>query len=170
MSLNPVIRSMRAADASAVLAIYAEGMESGNATFECETPDWARFDRARLTSPRLVLEDEGGVCGWAVLSAVSSRPVYAGVAEVTLYIAQRVQGRGYGTGLLNALIERSEAEGRWMLQAVVFPENTASVRMHEGAGFRVVGRRERIALMQCGPHAGRWRDTLLLERRNARAD
>jgi phosphinothricin acetyltransferase len=158
---------MTADDADAVLAIYAEGVAGGNATFECEAPDWAKFDAARLTSPRLVVEDETGVCGWAVLSAVSARPVYAGVAEVTLYIAERAKGQGLGARLLAALIEASEVAGIWMLQAVVFPENTASIRLHEGAGFRQVGRRERIALMRCGPHAGRWRDTLLLERRSA---
>ncbi len=158
---------MTSDDADAVLAIYAEGVASGNATFECAAPDWAKFDAARLTSPRLVVEDEGGVCGWAVLSAVSARKVYAGVAEVTLYIAERAKGQGLGARLLAALIEASEAAGLWMLQAVVFPENTASIRLHERAGFRQVGRRERIARMECGPYAGRWRDTLLLERRSA---
>ncbi len=157
---------MAAADAGEVLAIYAEGVAGGDATFECETPDWPQFDAARLTSPRLVAEDAEGVCGWAVLSAVSARNVYAGVAEVTVYIAERAQGRGLGGRLLQALIEASEAAGFWMLQAVVFPENQASIRLHERAGFRVVGRRERIAFMACGPHAGRWRDTLLLERRS----
>ena len=161
------IRTMTKADAEAVLAIYAEGVARGDATFECRTPDWAGFDAARLSSPRLVVEDADGVCGWAVLSAISSRSVYAGVAEVTVYIAQRVQGHGYGSRLLRALIEASEAAGVWMLQATVFPENNASIRLHESAGFRHVGRRERIAFMGCGPHAGRWRDTLLLERRSA---
>jgi L-amino acid N-acyltransferase YncA len=113
-----------------------------------------------------VIEDAEGVCGWAVLSAVSARKVYAGVAEVTLYVAERARGRGLGARLLHALIEASEAAGLWMLQAVVFPENQASIRLHERAGFRLVGRRERIAFMACGPHAGRWRDTLLLERRS----
>lgn len=161
------IRPMTSDDADAVLAIYAEGVAGGNATFECQAPDWAKFDAARLQAPRLVVEDAQGVCGWAVLSAVSARKVYAGVAEVTLYIAERAKGQGLGGRLLTALIEASEAAGLWMLQAVVFPENTASIRLHEGAGFRQVGRRERIALMECGPHAGRWRDTLLLERRSA---
>jgi len=158
---------MTSDDAEAVLEIYAEGVAGGDATFECEAPDWASFDAARLASPRLVLEDGEGVCGWAVLSAVSARKVYAGVAEVTLYIAERVRGQGLGARLLAALIDASEIAGLWTLQAVVFPENTASIRLHERAGFRQVGRRERIALMQCGPHAGRWRDTLLLERRSA---
>jgi L-amino acid N-acyltransferase YncA len=158
---------MTSDDADVVLAIYAEGVASGNATFECHPPDWAKFDAARLQVPRLVVEDESGVCGWAVLSAVSARQVYAGVAEVTLYIAERAKGQGLGARLLAALVDASEAAGIWMLQAVVFPENTASIRLHERAGFRQVGRRERIALMECGPYAGRWRDTLLLERRSA---
>lgn len=158
---------MTRADAEAVLAIYAEGVAGGDATFECETPDWARFDAARLAAPRLVIEDADGVCGWAVLSAVSARKVYAGVAELTVYIAERAQGRGLGGRLLQALVEASEAAGIWTLQAVVFPENQASIRLHQRAGFRLVGRRERIAFMACGPHAGRWRDTLLLERRSA---
>ena len=158
---------MKQDDADAVLHIYAEGVARGDATFECEAPDWGRFDSSRLAEPRLVITDSHGVRGWAVLSAVSTRKVYSGVAEVTVYIAERAQGRGYGGQLLKSLIEASEVAGIWMLQAVVFPENRASIRLHEGAGFRLVGRRERIALMACGGHAGRWRDTLLFERRSA---
>ena len=158
---------MAITDAEEVLAIYAQGVSEGNATFECKTPDWAEFDAVRLKAPRLVVEDRDGVCGWAVLSPVSARPVYAGVAEVTLYIASRARRQGMGVRLLRALIEASEAAGLWMLQAVVFPENDASVTLHERAGFRQVGRRERIGLMRCGPFKGQWRDTLLLERRSA---
>ena len=157
---------MTADDADAVIAIYAEGVAEGNSTFECAAPDWPRFDASRLAEPRLVLEEAGDVLGWAVLSSGSARPVDAGVAELTLYLARTARGRGLGGRLLRALIEASEAAGVWTLQAVVFPENEASVRLHEQAGFRRVGRRERIAFMACGPHAGRWRDTLLLERRS----
>jgi phosphinothricin acetyltransferase len=160
------IRSMMSGDAGAVLAIYAEGVAQGHATFECEVPDWTRFDRTRLKEPRLVIESADGVCGWALLSAVSARPVYDGVAEVTVYVAARAQGRGFGARLLTTLIEASEKSGLWTLQAAIFPENVASLRVHERCGFRVVGRRERIGYMRCGPMAGRWRDTIFLERRS----
>lgn len=157
---------MTEADAGSVLAIYAEGIAEGHSTFESETPDWAGFDAARLPEPRLVIELDKQVCGWAVLSSVSQRPVYAGVAEVTLYLTQSVRGRGWGVQLLQALIVEAEACGFWTLQAIVFTENAASIRLHERCGFRLVGRRERIGRMRSGPLAGQWRDTLLLERRS----
>ncbi len=154
-------------DARAVLSIYAEGIAGGDATFEGEVPEWAEFDAARHKTPRLVIEDAEGVCGWAVLSSVSRRAAYDGVAEVTVYIAERAKGQGLGRQLLDALITESEAAGIWTLQAVVFPENSASARLHEGAGFRLVGRRERISKVARGPRAGEWQDTLLFERRSA---
>lgn len=161
------IRPMADHDGDAVLAIYAEGIARGDATFESEVPSWSGFDAARLERPRLVIEDDEGVCGWAVLSAVSRRAAYDGVAEVTVYIAERAKGQGLGRRLLDALIDASEAEGFWMLQAVVFADNAISLRLHERAGFRVVGCREKIARVAQGPKAGQWQDTLLLERRSA---
>lgn len=145
-----------------VRAVYAEGIATGVATFETEVPSWEVFDRSRRPDCRRVaLDAEGRVVGWAALSPVSSRPAYAGVAEVGVYVAERTRGTGVGTRLMTALVEASEAAGLWTLQAAVFPENDASLRLHEKVGFRVVGRRERIGrLYDC------WRDTVLLERRS----
>ena len=159
------VRAMAAHDAERVLAIYRDGIETGDATFQAETPPWDAWDRGHLASPRLVAEDgdDGAVLGWAALSPVSARPVYAGVAEVSVYVAEEARGRGVGRALLEALVEGSEAAGIWTLQAGIFPENEASVRLHESVGFRRVGRRERLGRMH-----GRWRDVLLLERRSDR--
>lgn len=144
-------------------AIYQAGMDTGRATFTTQAPGWAEWDRGHLPHSRLVaLTDDGTVLGWAALSAVSGRCVYAGVAEVSIYVAAAAQGQGVGRALLSALLTDSEAHGLWMLQAGIFPENTASLRLHEAHGFRVVGRRERIGQLH-----GVWRDTLLLERRSA---
>ena len=159
------IEPLELSDADAVLAIYAEGIAGGNATFETEAPAWRAWDESRLPAPRLVARDAARrVLGWAALSPVSRRAVYAGVADVGVYVAADSRGRGVGRALLAALIEASEAAGIWTLQAGIFPENAASLRLHEAQGFRRVGRRERI-----GRHLGRWRDTLLLERRSAMA-
>ena len=145
-----------------VCAIYEEGIATGDATFQTEAPSWEEWDRGHLSTCRLVARDEAGtVIGWAALSPVSSRPVYAGVCEVSVYVAGRARGHGVGRLLLEALITASEADGRWTLQAGIFPENTASVTLHERRGFRVVGRRERLGAMH-----GVWRDVLLLERRS----
>lgn len=161
------IRPMTAADAVAVLNIYAEGIATGHATFQSEPPSWDEFDAARLKTPRLVAEsDEGAVTGWAALSAVSSRCVYAGVAESTLYVAAAARGRGVGKALLSALIAASEAEGYWSLHAGIFPENAASLGLHESLGYRRVGVFERMGRMGHGPLAGRWRDVVMLERRS----
>ncbi len=147
----------------AVRAIYAEGLATGTATFATEPPTWSDWDGGHLPTCRLVATDEtGAVRGWAALSPVSGRCVYAGVGEVSVYVAAQARGQGVGRQLLTALIAESEAHGMWTLQAGIFPENTASVRLHQAHGFRVVGRRERI-----GQLAGVWRDTLLLERRSA---
>jgi L-amino acid N-acyltransferase YncA len=157
-------RSLTAEDWPAVKAIYEEGIASGDATFEQAAPPWSDWDAAHLPGCRLVaIGGDGRVVGWAALTRVSSRCVYAGVAEVSVYVALNARGRGIGTQLLTALVERSEAHGLWTLQAGVFPENVASVTLHERCGFRVVGRRERLGQMD-----GRWRDVLLLERRSAR--
>ena len=154
---------MRAADWEEVLAVYLEGVATGEATFETRAPAWEEWDAAHLPFARLVArEREGaGVGGWAALSPVSRRSVYAGVAETSVYVGQRQRGQGVGRALLAALVEASERNGVWTLQASIFPENVASLALHRACGFREVGRRERI-----GRLVGRWRDTLLLERRS----
>lgn len=153
---------MRPGDWPAVLAIYLEGIATGNATFETQAPSWEVWDDKHLARPRLVFRDDPDVAGWAALSRVSARACYAGVAEVSVYVGDAFRGRRIGSQLLGALVERSEADGIWTLQASIFPENDASVQLHLRNGFRVVGRRERIAQLH-----GAWRDTLLLERRSA---
>src|SRR5581483_2000056 len=143
-------------------AIYLDGIATGNATFEQSAPEWDRWDAGHLAKPRLVARAESGdILGWAALSPVSGRCVYAGVAEVSVYIAEHARGRGVGRQLLERLVDESEAAGVWTLQAGIFPENAASVSLHASAGFRVVGTRERIGQMN-----GRWRDVLLMERRS----
>lgn len=159
------VRPMRRDDWAAVRAIYAEGIATGDATFETEPPDWARFDREHLAHSRLVARGPAGVLGWALLSPVSSRPCYAGVAEVSLYVGAGARGRGVGSALLSALVAESEQAGLWTLEAWIFPENTASLALHARAGFREVGRRERL-----GRDANGWRDVLLLERRSPPAE
>ena len=158
---NLTIEHMRATDWDAVRTIYCEGIETGNATFETDVPNWDAWDTAHLKTCRLVAKRGGRVVGWAALSAVSSRCVYAGVAEVSVYVAARARGRGVGRALLSALVAASEHEGIWTLQAGIFPENEASVALHARCGFRTVGRRERLGQMD-----GVWRDVLLMERRS----
>lgn len=159
------IGAMTAAHGPAVLAIYQAGIDEGNATFETHAPDWPEFDAARLSDHRFVALDDGGeVVGWVAVSAVSARPVYAGVVEHSVYVAPHCRGQGIGRALLDALIASTTAAGIWTIQSGIFPENTASVALHRAAGFREVGRRERI-----GQHWGRWRDVILIERRSARA-
>ena len=146
-----------------VHAIYEEGIATGNATFTTEAPAWDAWDNSHLAHSRLVAHDEAGpLLGWAALSPVSNRCVYGGVGEVSVYVGTAARGRGVGRQLLAALVVASEAHGLWTLQAGIFPENTTSVSIHAGAGFREVGRRERIGQLH-----GAWRDTLLLERRSA---
>jgi phosphinothricin acetyltransferase len=150
--------------ADEVLAIFQSGIEGGNATFETVLPTWRKFDAGKLADHRFVALDAERVRGWAALSPVSERPVYAGVAEVSVYIHAGAQGRGVGRALLGAVIDSSERAGLWTLQAGIFPENTASMRLHEAAGFRVVGVRERLGRHDFGGRS-RWRDVVLLERR-----
>ena len=157
-----VITPMLPNDWIAVSAIYAEGISTGNATFETDLPDWERWNASHLPSPRLVARCGSEVVGWAALSRVSARAVYAGVAEVSVYVASAARGQKIGLRLLEELIQHAEQNGFWTLQASIFPENTASLRLHERCGFRFVGCRERIAQLN-----GQWRDTLLLERRSA---
>jgi L-amino acid N-acyltransferase YncA len=157
-----MIDSMRPQDWEFVRAIYLEGIATGQATFESEAPDWERWDAGHLPQCRLVARKGDGVLGWAALSPVSKRQVYAGVTEVSVYVAAASRGDGVGGALMRALIEASERHGVWTLQSSVFPENLASVALHLKHGFREVGRRERIAR-----HQGVWRDTVVLERRSA---
>jgi phosphinothricin acetyltransferase len=157
------IDAMQPADWSPVRAIYLEGIATGQATFEQDAPDWEAWDRKHLSVCRLVARRGEEVIGWAALTPYSARAVYAGVAEVSVYIAAAHRGKGVGQRLLEALVIVSEAAGIWTLQAGVFPENSASVHLHERCGFRIVGRRERIGKMH-----GSWRDVLLLERRSAK--
>ena len=157
------IDAMRAEDWEAVRRIYAEGIATGNATFEVEPPPWEKWDAAHRGDCRLVArgEDGGEVLGWAAHSRVSDRCAYGGVAEVSIYVAADARGRGLGRRLLEELIDRSEEAGVWTLQAGVFPENAASIALHRACGFRIVGVRERL-----GRLGGAWRDVALLERRS----
>jgi phosphinothricin acetyltransferase len=162
------IEEMSEADWPAVRAIFRQGIETGHATFESESPDWAVWDAEHLPDPRFVARGANSVLGWVALSPVSGRCVYGGVAEVSLYVDTEHRRRGVGTTLLHAVIDRSEAVGLWMLQAGVFPENEASLALLEREGFRVIGRREKLGKMRHGPRAGEWRDVILLERRSAK--
>ena len=164
MDAGTRIEPLTADDWPVVRTIYAEGIATGQATFETDVPDWPAWDAARLACCRLAARRGAVLVGWATLGPVSSRPVYRGVAEVSVYVAAAARGQGIGRALLAALVEASEEAGLWTLQAGIFPENAASLALHRACGFRVVGRREHIAR-----HHGRWRDTLLLERRSERA-
>ncbi len=144
-----------------VRAIYQEGIAGRQATFETEAPSWSEWDAAHLPHCRLIAVGEGTVLGWAALSPVSRRSCYAGVAEVSVYVAERARGAGVGRLLLERLIAAAEEQGIWTLQGASFPENVASLRLQRRCGFRVVGRRERIARLD-----GNWRDTVLTERRS----
>ena len=160
-SAQVAIAALGPGDWDDVARIYAEGIETRLATFETEVPSWQAWDRAHLPEHRFTAREDGRAAGWAALAPVSSRCVYVGVAEVSVYVAAAARGRGVGTALLSALVASSEAGGVWTLEAGILPENEASVRMHERCGFRVVGRRERLGRMD-----GEWRDVLLLERRS----
>jgi L-amino acid N-acyltransferase YncA len=155
------IGPMAAGDWESVREIYLEGIASGHATFETQAPSWENWDTNHHPFARLVLRTEEGILGWAALSRVSRRIVYEGVAEVSVYVASRARGQGFGLRLLQRLIEESEAHGVWTLQASIFTENDASIRLHRRCGFREVGRRERIAKLHSA-----WRDTMLMERRS----
>lgn len=161
-----LVRPMEAGDAGPVLAIYQAGLDTGQASFEVTAPAWEEFDAAKLPAHRHVAVDAGTgeVLGWAAVIAVSDRCVYAGVVEHSVYVHPGHKRRGIGAALLAALVESTEAAGIWTIQSGVFPENTASLRLHRQAGFRVVGTRERI-----GRHHGEWRDVVLIERRSAAA-
>ena len=160
--MHVLIDELTPADWERVRAIYLEGIATRNATFETEAPSWAEWDAAHHRFARLVACGGGTVLGWAALSPVSRRRCYAGVAEVSVYVAEHARGRGIGRALLEAVIAAAERHGIWTLQGSTFPENEASLRVQRACGFRVVGRRERIALLH-----GVWRDTILMERRSA---
>lgn len=161
-----LIRTLTADDADTIRDIFAAGIASGNATFEAEPPSWTAWDAAHHPELRyLAVDDDGTALGWVSGTPVSARAVYAGVQELGLYVAERARGRGVGTALLTAAVDRAPGLGLWTLQSTIFPENTGSLAVHRRLGFRQVGRRERIARMTVGPLAGQWRDTLLLERR-----
>jgi L-amino acid N-acyltransferase YncA len=159
---------MTAAHWPDVARIYAAGIAAGDATFETDVPDWATWDAAHLKDHRLVSIDDSGlspgpVTGWVALVPVSERCVYAGVVEHSVYVDPAYQGRGVGRLLLEAMIASTEAAGIWTIQSGIFPENRASLALHERVGFRVVGTRERLG--RSG--SGEWRDVVLLERRSA---
>lgn len=160
--MNPTIGKLLPDDWEQVKSIYLEGIATGNATFETDAPDWETWDRNHLSVGRLAAREGDLVIGWAALSAVSSRRVYSGVAEVSVYVSASSRGRGVGRLLLDSLIKEAEHAGLWTLQAGIFPENAASIDLHKACGFREVGRRERIARLN-----GVWRDVILLERRSA---
>jgi phosphinothricin acetyltransferase len=157
----PEVLPMSPAHWPAVRAIYEQGIATGNATFEKSAPSWEQWDAAHLPHCRLAACSGGEVLAWAALSPVSSRCVYAGVAEASIYVAAHARKQGIGQSVLTALVDASERESIWTLQAGIFPENTASLELFQRAGFRVVGRRERLGKMD-----GRWRDVVLLERRS----
>lgn len=164
------IEPMGSSDWPAVRAVWAEGIETGHATFTA-TPiaSWEDWSAGHVPRCSLVARDaEGAVAGWAAVSPVSDRCVYGGVGEVSVYVAAAARGAGVGRRLLIATIDASERAGLWTLQAGIFPENVASLALHRRAGFREVGRRERLGRMPAGPLAGRWRDVILLERRSDR--
>ena len=155
------VEAMRAGDWPAVAAIYGEGIATGIATFETSIPAYDAWDAAHLRDHRLVARADGAVVGWAALNAYSGRSVYRGVAEGAIYVEERARGQGIGSGLLAALIEQTERAGIWTLQAGIFPENKASIALHERCGYRIVGTRERL-----GKLGDTWRDVVLMERRS----
>ena len=163
MTVEPfILRKMTSEDWPAVRSIFEEGIATGNATFETEAPSWEAWDAGHINECRLVATQEDRVVGWAALSRVSGRCVYAGVAEVSVYLSAKERGRGIGRRLVQALIPDSETTGIWPLQAAIFPENEQSITLHRKCGFRMIGRRERLGQMN-----GLWRDVLMFERRSS---
>lgn len=161
------VRPLKATDWPSVRQIYAEGIATGNATFEAEPPSWEDFDLGKLPDHRFIgMDESGAVTGWIAVSPTSTRAVYRGVVEHSVYVASRARRAGVGRRLLDELVRSTEAAGIWTIQSSIFPENEATLALHEAAGFRVVGTRERVARMTYGPYSGRFRDTLLVERRS----
>jgi phosphinothricin acetyltransferase len=159
--VNIAIDHLDRADWEAVREIYLVGIASGNASIETEPPEWEYLDRSLFVFALLIALDNLLIVGWAALSRTSNRSVYAGVAEVSIYVSAAARGRGVGRALLAALIEEAERNDIWTLQAGIFPENTASLTLHKSCGFREVGVREKL-----GSLMGIWRDVILLERRS----
>jgi phosphinothricin acetyltransferase len=155
-------------DWPAVERIYQEGIDTGNATFETHTPTRDAFDAGKIAAHRFVAVDHsaGAVLGWVAASATSARPAYTGVVEHSVYVTSTAQGRGIGRELLGAFLNSVDTAGIWTVQSSIFPENEASLALHDRAGFRRIGMRERIARSEAGPYAGVWRDTVLIERRS----
>ncbi|RJQ62084.1 MAG: N-acetyltransferase [Desulfobacteraceae bacterium] len=162
--MNISIEPLHPKDWEAIRSIYREGIATRNATFETDAPTWEVWDQGHLKACRLAARNEGRLVGWAALSPVSKRKVYAGVAEVSLYVAGSARAKGVGKALLLKLIEESEKAGIWTLQGGIFPENESSLSLHRACGFRIVGRRERIGKMD-----DVWRDVILMERRSSTA-
>lgn len=156
-----MIRPMIAEDAKRVLEIYKMGIDTRNATFETEVPEWIDWDSKHLQHSRFVYTENEKILGWAALSAVSARPVYKGIAEVSIYIDSGFHAKGIGSQLMEKLIDSSEEHGIWTLNSSVFPENTATLRLHEKFRFRIIGTKEKVARLD-----GMWRNTILLERRS----
>ncbi|WP_413376590.1 N-acetyltransferase family protein [Alkalihalobacillus sp. 1P02AB] len=154
------IKKLEKSNWEQVREIYIEGLATRNATFQTEAPCWDIWDETHHHVGRLVAVVDGKVVGWCALTPISSRPVYRGVAEVSIYISKKYTNKGIGSQLMNSLIKGSEAQGVWTLQASIFPENETSILLHKKFGFRIVGRREKIAQLD-----GIWRDTILVERR-----
>lgn len=165
--MNYLIDAMTQADWEQVRSIYLEGISSGNSTFETSAPEWDKWNASHLQEYRLVVRDGARILAWAALSPFSARSVYAGVSELSLYVAAGHRGKGIGSILLQALIESTEKAGLWTLQGGIFPENTASLRLVKKFGFRQVGKREKMGRMTYGPMSGMWRDVILVERRSA---
>ncbi|MGA2408485.1 MAG: N-acetyltransferase family protein [Bacteroidales bacterium] len=157
-----MVREMQQDDSQSVLEIYMMGLETKNATFETTVPSWQKWDSKHLPHSRFISEENGIVAGWAALTPFSSREVYRGVAEVSIYVANGFRGKKIGSGLMEQIIISSELNGIWTLVSSVFPENEATLKLHKKFGFRVIGTRERIAQLD-----GKWRDTILLERRSS---
>lgn len=156
------IRSMTQKDWPEVAEIYLEGISTGYATFETSVPDFENWNKTHLKKCRLIVEKEATILGWAALSPVSSRPVYRGIGEVSVYISEVSRGLGVGKALLLKLIEESEKEGYWTIQSGIFPENMASIKLHKKVGFRFIGKREKIGKTK----DGLWKDNLLFEKRS----
>jgi len=161
-TMTITIRPMAAIDWNAVSNIYSEGISTGFATFEKEIPSYEAWDSAHMKTCRLVAHQDNQILGWAALSPVSSRCVYGGVGEVSVYVGQNSRGMGVGQKLMKALIAESEKEGLWTLQSGIFPENKASIKLHEQVGFRMIGKRERVGKLD-----GTWKDNVLFERRSS---
>jgi phosphinothricin acetyltransferase len=160
-SENALIRPMADVDWPVVRGVYQEGIDTGHATFETQVPDWETWNAKHLQAARLVAQRNGRVVGWVALSPVSSRQVYSGVSEVSIYVTALARGQGVGKALLQAAITGSEEAGIWTLQAGIFPENAGSIALHESCGFREVGLRQRLGQLN-----GAWRNVLLMERRS----